>query len=655
MTLLFNVNGRLTAIPGAYQESVENSNVRKSGVDDVGVVAIVGEGKGIYAPKVPREHISPNGLSKKLVGGDLNVAAKLVFEPSKDTANRGATRIITCKVNPATKATSILQSAASANLIDLESKIYGAKAGGISYQIADGSSGAFGKKMTIQKFGENDEVLDNMGFLAPAAIKYTGDATTAQLTINSTSLAVTLAGDETDGSTDLACPFATFETLEEVANYVNQQTGYEMQVFDPRPATFDPVDLDYVTGADILEESGTLTIANPTATTFTGTFTGLDDNDVVKIGDEYLFVVDAATPTILRGYAGTLPVAHTAVAATSFYALTGVNKAIIDELKNKSARLSGSRNAANAVGVPDNVAAKTFLTGGVNGTSSDADWLAALEALKPYKVDSVVLLSDDPVHHQYLNDHINYRWGIGNSEAHGFTGHEAGLIQSVAAARTRAVNNTDVLFTFQGIKITEDGVEKEYPPYMKAALMAGLAAGSGVGEPIYQRSLNITGLTQAASIDVQNPDVQTSLIVDRMLVSALRNARFELIRDITSYSNDDDVRNIQLAARTSARFVLYKVRESTRQQFQPGGVGPGDAASIKTYVESVLQDIEKEDKVILPGNILVDGAVVAKPAWFDVSVTQDGNVTRVFYSCVLKVGRDFIGFNTIFDVFQDAA
>lgn len=60
-------------------------------------------------------------------------------------------------------------------------------------------------------------------------LQYTGDATTATVTIvDNTSIATTLAGDQTDGSVDLAIniALAAFDTVAEVVAFINAQTGY---------------------------------------------------------------------------------------------------------------------------------------------------------------------------------------------------------------------------------------------------------------------------------------------------------------------------------------------------------------------------------------------------------------------------------------------
>ncbi|MGD2065831.1 MAG: hypothetical protein PVI43_01510, partial [Candidatus Bathyarchaeota archaeon] len=59
-------------------------------------------------------------------------------------------------------------------------------------------------------------------------IRYTGDASTAVATIavGSDSITTTLAGDQTDGSSNLSIDISSYDTLAEIVIYINGQTGY---------------------------------------------------------------------------------------------------------------------------------------------------------------------------------------------------------------------------------------------------------------------------------------------------------------------------------------------------------------------------------------------------------------------------------------------
>ncbi len=57
-------------------------------------------------------------------------------------------------------------------------------------------------------------------------VKYNGNATAADMVVTTTDLTVTLAGDQTDTSVDLVVPFATYNTVKKVVDFINAQTGY---------------------------------------------------------------------------------------------------------------------------------------------------------------------------------------------------------------------------------------------------------------------------------------------------------------------------------------------------------------------------------------------------------------------------------------------
>ena len=69
-----------------------------------------------------------------------------------------------------------------------------------------------------------------------------------------------------------------------------------------KPAKFNPADLDYVSALSIKQKSGTITLASATATTFTGTISGLATGEVIDVEDEYLYVSNHSTPTVERAF-----------------------------------------------------------------------------------------------------------------------------------------------------------------------------------------------------------------------------------------------------------------------------------------------------------------------------------------------------------------
>ncbi len=62
-------------------------------------------------------------------------------------------------------------------------------------------------------------------------LKYSGNATTATVTVSGTTLTTTLTG-QTDGTVSLSVSFATYPTAKEVVDFINAQDGYEAEFDD---------------------------------------------------------------------------------------------------------------------------------------------------------------------------------------------------------------------------------------------------------------------------------------------------------------------------------------------------------------------------------------------------------------------------------------
>lgn len=58
------------------------------------------------------------------------------------------------------------------------------------------------------------------------SVKYNGNATSATMVVTTASLVVTLVG-QTDGSATITVPFATYDTVKKVVEYINAQTKYK--------------------------------------------------------------------------------------------------------------------------------------------------------------------------------------------------------------------------------------------------------------------------------------------------------------------------------------------------------------------------------------------------------------------------------------------
>lgn len=654
MARFVEIQGQITGVPGVYQDGISLAGYAPGGLLESGIVALVGECAGSIPPKDPTNFRTPKRLKELLGSGPLYDAARFAFEPSREDPSlvRGASRVVGVRVNPATQGTLPLKNGSSANLVTLKTRAYGSQAAGISVQVDAGTRGAFSKKLTIHQSGKTSEIGDNLGFLPAAILRYKGNGSAAEMSVTSTGMTTSLTG-ESDGSADLAILWANYPTLDVLAAYVNAQAGYEMVVFDKRPASFLCQTLDYVTGADIKTKTATISLASATASTFTGTYTGLANGDIVFVGSEYLYVSNAGSSTVLRGYGDSTAATHSSASAVSFTAMISTNQAIIDFCNKQSSRLTAERASGGNTGQPAALTT-TFLTGASEGTTTDQDWQDALDALRPHKVNFVVVLSESAAIHAKLQSHLAYCWGLGGVEAQGGVGVPANETLDALRGRCKAINDANILVCFQEILAANDaGTPTWYPPYQKAVMMAGIQAGSEIGTPLTHKALKILGLRQNSGIDLL--DQATDFVEIGLTWSRFDGSQYRVVRGLTSYTNGDESYLISPSVRNALAWTVYKVRTRVKERhFGKKGL-TGIALSIKSTAIATLEECKSADESIVDGAEFVNGTRQRIPAYKDVLVEAAGNVYRLSYRCTPVDGVEFVPVNTAVALFQDAA
>ena len=652
MARLISVAGRVTGIPNVYQDKIELVGGSQPGPLESGVVCIIGDCEGSIQPKVPYVLRNSQNLKELLGSGSLYDACRFAFDPSREDPSevRGASKVIAVRANPAVQGTYTLLSSVPADLINLTSVRYGAKANQISVAIAAGTLTGPSKKITVAQMGEESEIGDSLGFNSVFLIRYTGNGSAAAMTISRTQLTTSLTG-QTDGSADLTIAFSTYNTISKLVAYINAQTGYAAVAITPKPDAYLCENLDFVTAADIKSVSGVITITE-TATSLT--MLSLFDGDVVGAASEYMYVTTAGGPnTVIRGYNDSTPAAHSGVTAVSWYNALGVNQAIIEWVTNYSARLYAARDTAYAVGVPA-VLAATYLTGGTEGSIASSDWQDALDAVRTEKYNYIVITSTDATVQGYLKTHLNDKWATLGQEAIGHVGIATDSTKAQIKTRAKALQSANISLWFEDVnRENDEGVDTNYAPWALAVMAAGIQAGSAIGTPLTNKSVNVTSLGHASTIDL-NDDTE-DLIAYGVCVARYDGDEYRIVRALSTYTNTDDQHLISPSNRTALAWTVYKVRYWVKYRHLGKKSLKGNAQSIKSTARSALEECRDIDEAIVEGSKIVGGRVVAIPAFSDIQVSQTGNVATLTYKCTPVDGTDFVKVSTYVQVFQDVA
>lgn len=661
MTRVINVGGYQTGRAGVYQNSLSRASGVSSTFLPRGVVALVGEGTATTKPK---EVVSyKKGSEAKLrqeLEGDLLEACRILFKPSRDDSSlvRGASEIKFIRPNVATQGTLDLEDGSSNDLINLTSRIYGIKANSVSVSIAAGSDGAFGKKLTVKKFGATDEVGDNLGFNAALEVNYTGDGSACTCQITRAQLILDQTGS-TDGSTDHTINFSTYDTLEKVAAYINAQNGYSATVHRNDGATFKCEDLDFIGATDckLLSASGTVTVADTTSTTLTGTLpTGTADNDVIKVGSEYMFVVNATAKTVVRGYLDSTPAVHSGASGQIHFQATSVCADVIAWCNSRSQHLTASRDTAYNTGTPGSPSTETWLTGGSNGSASSSDYDDVFAELRKHDFNFIVLLDNTASYHAKLSAHLDLRWGKDGKEALGYVAAASGEAENALKVRSKNINDPNIAMCFQKVEnyYNDAGQLVSLEPWALACAQAGMRAGMDYGEGCEYKILPFAKLSDGLSQTLMNLDPELS---EWGLSHAdLEDNFIRFVSCVSTWQGNDDLEKISHDVRNSVAFTLKYVRTQMKIKVLGSSQKRVKASNIQSILQDALDYCRDEVGSIVEGSQLnAAGERESVPAYRLLPVEVQGNVVGYQFAFTPTGSNKFIQGDSFVEDFVDVA
>lgn len=235
----------VTAIPGTYAFINTQATAGQSFAPDrrVCFIAESTAGQGLKLQSFG----DYEEAKRTLRSGNLLNGLYLGFTASPDIP---VTELFTMSPNVNTQSTIDLDDTGATAVIQLDSVLYGTPANALSVEVTTGTDVGT-TKVVIREGTDDVETIDNILYEA-MSIQYTGNASTAVMTINITSLTVTLAGDQTDGSLDLSLNFVDYPTVRKIVDKINASTGYSASILQSGEELTEY--LDAFTAEDITSE-----------------------------------------------------------------------------------------------------------------------------------------------------------------------------------------------------------------------------------------------------------------------------------------------------------------------------------------------------------------------------------------------------------------
>ena len=269
-------------------------------------------------------------------------------------------------------------------------------------------------------------------------------------------------------------------------------------------------------------------------------------------------------------------------------------------LTEQSQYVNAARAPAGSL-PPANTAAPVYLIGGGEGTTTITEWQAAFKLLEKRRYNILVPLSRDPAVHSLALTHLLAKNGRLKSEANGYVGigkaDGAGETRSELQSQIQALNTRHLAAVSQEVERFDPltGEATWYPPYILAAIAAGMQAGSAIAEPLTRKIMIATDIRNDPTWDV---DDDGSDLIDRglMMAEKVDGVGIRWLRSITTYLADDNLAFTEVSSNESLITFLYEFRTALDKKIGNRGL-PGTVGQIKSLASGVADRLVDEEKI----------------------------------------------------------
>jgi len=259
---------------------------------------------------------------------------------------------------------------------------------------------------------------------------------------------------------------------------------------------------------------------------------------------------------------------------------------------------------------PANTVAPVYLTGGGEGVTTINEWAAALKLLEKRRYNIIVPLTEDPAVHNLVLTHLIAKNGRLKSEAFGIVGIGTALgrgeTRTNIQAQIQALNSRHVCAVSQEINkfSPAEGVATWYPPFMLAAMAAGMKAGAQIAEPLTRKTILVSDIRQDASWTIED---DASALIDRglMMLEKVDGVGVRWIRSITTHLADDNLVFTEMSSNESLITFVYRFRTALELKIGQRGLGKS-AGSIKSLALGVADAMVAEEIIVAFRSLTVD-------------------------------------------------
>lgn len=256
--------------------------------------------------------------------------------------------------------------------------------------------------------------------------------------------------------------------------------------------------------------------------------------------------------------------------------LTADTWAIIDWINLNSTLMTAAFTGTN-VAAPDTFTSR-YLSGGVDGTATFADWQRALDLLKQdSSISTIVALTGTQAVHTAVEAHCAFMCGEGAAERDAAVGVvlidgsgvpvSAGGEYTMATkaslkSQAAALNSRHVRVIGQKIRrYSTDGVLTWFDPWFAACISAGMQAGSSVGLPQTWKYANVLAFKQDSSWNPKD-DAEELIQAGVLFLEQVRGIGSRWVRQTTSYTKSTNLVFQEISTNAAVNYAARSLRDS---------------------------------------------------------------------------------------------
>jgi hypothetical protein len=286
-------------------------------------------------------------------------------------------------------------------------------------------------------------------------------------------------------------------------------------------------------------------------------------------------------------------------------------------------------------------ATPVFLAGATDGTSLNSDWVNGFAAFEDERINIVVpliskdkgSLTIDSINASAKSHVISQSSTLGKSERNAYISKNASKDDVKSASQTS--NQGLVSILGQQVFVQDRAGDLVWQdPWATACIVAGLQAGSDVGEPATKKLVNINNVRVEDSSWSAKQDLTEMNLAGVTVIEPIDGGGFRVNLHNTTNQDQSFVFN-RVHTLEAANFVAFDLRFNLEAVFIGTKARTGSAEAIANFIRSRMT-------VYLNADIIVGDDLNDLLGYKNLRVSQQGNTAIVNVSITPVQGIDFI-------------